>query len=57
MTPGSAVAARAIGDAAGRELASEWGGPDPRTTQSGRRAMAVVAVPHAPGRRVTVRRP
>ncbi|SNT06033.1 hypothetical protein [Sphingopyxis indica] len=30
MIGGAALSARAIGDASRRELASSWGGPDPR---------------------------
>lgn len=54
MIDGSALASRAIGDAARRELASEWGGPEPGADRSAPRMMRVV---REPGRRVTVRKP
>ncbi|WP_293649185.1 hypothetical protein [Sphingopyxis sp. RIFCSPHIGHO2_12_FULL_65_19] len=51
MTGGSALGARAIGDVARRDLASEWSGPAP--------AAAQVAVPvvRETGRRIILRKP
>lgn len=54
MIDGSALAARAIGDAARRDLASEWGGPEPGAERS---ALQGVRVVRETGRRVTVRKP
>ncbi len=54
MIPGSALASRAIGDAARRDLASEWGGPEPGAERSPQQGVAVV---REAGRRVTVRKP
>ncbi|HTG38780.1 hypothetical protein OVY29_12115 [Sphingopyxis sp. SE2] len=51
MIDGSALAARAIGDVARRDLASEWAGPEPAAPQT-----ALPLAREAP-RRVTVRRP
>lgn len=51
MIGGQALASHAIGDAARRAQASEWGGPAPA---SGRR---VIAVAGTPTRRATVRNP
>ncbi|WP_447750488.1 hypothetical protein [Sphingopyxis fribergensis] len=54
MIPGSALASRAIGDAARRDLASEWGGPDPGADRTPQQRVRIV---RGLGRRVTVRRP
>lgn len=54
MIAGAAIASRAIGDAARRDLASEWGGPEP---DGGRGPAQSVQVVREPGRRVTVRKP
>lgn len=54
MILGSALASRAIGDAARRDLASEWGGPEPGAERSPQQGVAVV---REAGRRVTVRKP
>jgi hypothetical protein len=54
MIDGLALAARAIGDAARRELASEWGGPEPDARRRPPRAIPVI--PES-ARRVTVRKP
>jgi hypothetical protein len=51
MIDGSALSARAIGDVARRDLASEWAGPEPAAPQT-----ALPLAREAP-RRVTVRRP
>ena len=51
MIAGSALGSRAIGDAARRDLPSEWGGPDPAAVQ------AVLPVARESGRRVTMRKP
>lgn len=48
---GSAVAARAIGDAARRDLASEWTGPEPAAPQTAPQLARETA------RRVTLRKP
>lgn len=48
---GGALASRAIADAARRELASEWGGPEPAASQ------AVMPVAREAARRVIVRKP
>lgn len=51
MMGGSALSARALGDVARRELASEWAGPEPAAVQT--------PLPVAPDRRrrVVVRKP
>lgn len=51
MIGGAALASRAIGDAVRRDLATSWGGPDPRGRQ--------IALPIARegARRLTVRKP
>ncbi len=51
MTGGSALSARAIADVARRNLASEWGGPEPAAPQ--------LPLPIAPrtGRRIILRKP
>jgi len=54
MIPGSALASRAIGDVARRDLASEWGGPDPGAGRSAERGMQVS---RDTGRRAIVRKP
>lgn len=51
MTLGSAMASRAIGDAARRDLASEWSGPEPAAPQ------AILPAPHETARRLTIRKP
>lgn len=51
MTDGTALAARAIGDVARRDLPSEWAGPEPAALQT-----APPLVREAP-RRVTPRKP
>ncbi len=51
MIAGSALASRAISDVARRDLASEWGGPDPALPR-----VKIVVVPDAT-RRVAVRKP
>lgn len=51
MIDGSALAARAIGDVARRDLASEWAGPEPAAPQT-----ALPPVREAV-RRVTLRKP
>lgn len=54
MTPGSALASRAIGDATRRDLASEWGGPEPAANRSPQRDVRLV---RDAGRHVVVRKP
>ena len=51
MMDGSALAARAIGDAARRDLASEWAGPEPAAPQT------VLPLAREAARRVTLRKP
>lgn len=51
MTDGSALAARAVGDVARRDLASEWAGPEPAAAQT-----APPLAREAP-RRVMLRKP
>lgn len=51
MTLGIAMASRAIGDVTRRNLASEWGGPEPAATQT------PLPVPRETPRRKTVRKP
>ncbi|WP_171003942.1 hypothetical protein [Sphingopyxis sp. L1A2A] len=51
MMGGSALASRAISDAARRDLASEWGGPEPAAAQA-----AVPPIREA-SRRVIIRKP
>lgn len=51
MIGGSALASRAVGDTAPRDLASEWGGPEPSA------ARGTVPIAREPGRRVTPRKP
>jgi hypothetical protein len=51
MIDGSALAARAIGDAARREIASEWAGPEPAAAQT------PLPVPRETRRRMIVRNP
>ena len=62
MIGGSALAARALGDAAGRDLASEWGGPEPGAGRSPMQGMRVARDPArrrraGAARRATVRKP
>lgn len=54
MIAGAALAARALGDAARRDLASEWGGPEPGAPRSPTQNVRVTA---EPGRRATPRKP
>ncbi|MBB6427523.1 hypothetical protein [Sphingopyxis sp. JAI128] len=54
MITGAALASRAIGDTARRDLASEWGGPEPGGERSPSQRRQVV---REAGRRVTVRKP
>ena len=54
MIGGSALAARALGDAARRDMASEWGGPEPGAERSPVQGGRVAS---DPARRVTVRKP
>lgn len=51
MIAGSALASRAIGDVARRNLPSEWGGPEPAARQ------VTVAIGREPHRRMAVRKP
>lgn len=51
MIDGSALAARAIGDAARRDLASEWAGPEPAAPQT------PLPLVRETARRVTLRKP
>lgn len=51
MIDGSALASRALSDTAPRELASEWGGPEPSSPYG------TMPVAREPGRRVTPRKP
>ncbi len=51
MIGGSALASRAIGDAARRDLASEWAGPEPAGPQTAPQLAREAA------RRVTLRKP
>lgn len=51
MIDGSALSARALGDAARRDLASEWSGPDPAGAQT------PLPVPRDSCRRMVVRKP
>lgn len=51
MMGGSALSSRAIGDVARRDLASEWGGPEPAAPQT------AIMVGRQPPRRVTLRKP
>lgn len=51
MIDGSALAARAIADASRRDIASEWGGPEPAARQ------ASVPAERRTERRVTVKKP
>ncbi|KGB55628.1 hypothetical protein FG91_01233 [Sphingopyxis sp. LC81] len=51
MIDGSALASRAVGDTAPRDLASEWGGPEPSAPRG------TVPIAREPGRRVTPRKP
>ena len=53
MIAGAALASRAIGDAARRDLASEWGGPEPGGERS---PLRHVQIAREAGRRVTVRK-
>jgi len=48
---GQALASRAIGDGAWRDLSSEWGGPPPAARQ------IAVPVAQARDRRVAIRKP
>lgn len=54
MIGGSALASRAIGDPARRDLATEWGGPEPAAAQI---AVPVAQAAEKRSRRVTVRKP
>ncbi|HEY0596712.1 hypothetical protein [Sphingopyxis sp.] len=54
MIAGSALGSRAIGDVARRDLASEWGGPDPGAGRSPRQRARIL---RETGRRVSVRKP
>lgn len=54
MSPGAALASRAIGDAARRDLVSEWGGPEPAAGRSVSRGIAII---RDASRRVAVRKP
>lgn len=47
----SALASRALGDTAPRDLASEWGGPEPSAARS------TMPVAREPARRVKPRKP
>jgi hypothetical protein len=51
MIGGAALASRAIGDVARRDLASEWGGPAPAPSGD------ALPVARQPTRRVTPRKP
>jgi len=51
MTGGSALSSRAISDATRRDMASEWGGPEPAAVQS------PLPIRRRTDRRVTVRKP
>lgn len=51
MTDGSALSARALGDAARRDLASEWTGPEPAAPQT------PIPLPREAARRLIVRKP
>jgi hypothetical protein len=51
MIGGPAIGSRAIGDVARRDLASEWGGPEPAAAQT------PIATGKQPTRRVTLRKP
>lgn len=51
MSPGSAIAARATGDVSRRDMASEWGGPEPAAPH------VAVALPREAPRRVMLRKP
>ncbi len=51
MIGGSALGARAIGDVGRRDLASEWGGPEPAAPQN------AVPAPREARRRVALRKP
>lgn len=51
MIDGSALSARAPGDVARRDLASEWAGPEPAATQT------PLPAPPDTGRRMVVRKP
>ncbi|MEQ8311696.1 MAG: hypothetical protein RIA72_13450 [Sphingopyxis sp.] len=51
MIGGSALASRAIGDAARRDLASEWAGPEPAGSQT------TLPLARETARRVTLRKP
>ena len=54
MIGGAALSARALSDAARRDLSSEWGGPEPGTA---RRAEQFIRIARDAGRRVTIRKP
>ncbi|HKX89129.1 MAG TPA: hypothetical protein VJM13_07965 [Sphingopyxis sp.] len=51
MIDGSALSARALGDAARRDLAVEWAGPEPAAPQT------PLSLPREAGRRLIVRKP
>jgi hypothetical protein len=51
MIDGSALAARAIGDVARRDLPSEWAGPEPAAPQT------ALPLAREAARRVTLRKP
>ncbi|MDO9370732.1 MAG: hypothetical protein Q7T68_19390 [Sphingopyxis sp.] len=54
MIAGSALGSRALSDTTRRNLASEWGGPDPAAV---RRAGQNLNPARERGRRVTMRKP
>ena len=51
MMDGLALSARAVGDVARRDLASEWAGPEPAAPQT------AAPPPREAARRVTLRKP
>jgi hypothetical protein len=51
MIGGSALSSRAVGDTAPRDLASEWGGPEPSAVRD------AMPVAREPARRVKPRKP
>lgn len=51
MIAGSALGSRAIADETRRDLASEWGGPEPAAPQT------AIPAERQPPRRVTLRKP
>ncbi len=54
MIGGAALSARGLSDAARRDLASEWGGPEPGAARRPEQAVRII---RDAGRRVTVRKP